>query len=78
MLTNSIMLIISGHDTLRPLDMWFRLFTNSIHDTKYYKRCSEVDIPPIDTIFNLAYDMLNNGNFEVAEAGQGYSPTSLS
>jgi hypothetical protein len=28
----------SKRDTLKPLDIWFRLFTNSVRDNKYYKR----------------------------------------
>ena len=40
MLTNSIISTNHGHDILRPLGIWFQPFTNSIHDTKYHKRCS--------------------------------------
>ena len=39
MLANGIKLAISGHDTLRPLGIYFRPFANSVHDTKYHKRC---------------------------------------
>ena len=34
------MLIISIHDTLRSLGIYFRLFANSVHDTKYHKQRS--------------------------------------
>ena len=31
------MLTISRHENLKPLSMQFRLFTNSVDDSKYYK-----------------------------------------
>ena len=34
------MLTISGSDTLRPLGILFRLFTNSVHDIEYHKWCT--------------------------------------
>ena len=34
---NGIVLAINGHDTLRPLGIWFRPFANGAHDTKYHK-----------------------------------------
>jgi hypothetical protein len=40
MLRNIIVLAISGHDTLRPLGIYFRLFANSVYDTKYHKQRS--------------------------------------
>ena len=40
MLMNGIILIISKHDTLKPLGIQFRPFANSVRDTKYHKRCS--------------------------------------
>ena len=27
---------LCGHDTLRPLGIWIRPITNSVHDTKYH------------------------------------------
>ena len=38
MLTNSIILVISGRGTFRPLGIDFRPFANSVCDTKYHKR----------------------------------------
>ena len=35
-LMSNIMLTISGRDTLRPLDIYFNLYTNRAHDTKYH------------------------------------------
>jgi hypothetical protein len=37
MLTNSILLINSGYETLKPPSIQFRLFANSVQDTKYHK-----------------------------------------
>ena len=37
---SSIMLIIHRHDTLKPLDIQFKLFANKVHETKYHKRCT--------------------------------------
>ena len=36
MLTNGIILVISRCDTLRPLGILFRPFTNNVHGTKYH------------------------------------------
>ena len=33
-LTSGIVLTISAHDTLRPLGIYFKLFANSVVDTK--------------------------------------------
>ena len=40
MLTNNLILTFSGHDTLRPLGTQFRLFTNSVCNTKHHKTLS--------------------------------------
>jgi hypothetical protein len=40
MLTNNIILGISGHDTLKSLGIHFRPFANSICDTKYHNQCN--------------------------------------
>jgi hypothetical protein len=42
MLIISIILAINRHDTLRPLNIYFRLLTNNVHDTKYHKWCSTI------------------------------------
>ena len=41
-MTNDIILAISRCDTLKPLGILFRPFANSVHDTKYHKRWTEV------------------------------------
>ena len=46
MLTNNIILAISKYDTLKPLCIYFKAFSNNAHDVKYCKWCSK---PP----FNL-------------------------
>ena len=38
MLTNNIILAISGRATLRSLGVWFRPFANNVRDPKYYER----------------------------------------
>ena len=38
MLTNRLLVAINEHDTLRPLGIQFRPFTNSAGDTKYHKQ----------------------------------------
>ena len=43
MLTSNIILAISGRDTLRPLDISFRPFTKSVHDTEYHERCTIIN-----------------------------------
>ena len=40
MLTNGMILAISGIDILQPLGIYFRPFANSAHDTKYHNRYS--------------------------------------
>ena len=40
MLINRIILRINGCDILRPLGIQFKPFANSVHDTKYHKRCT--------------------------------------
>ena len=35
-------LTISGHDIFKPLDNYFRPFTNSGHDTNHHKRCTKI------------------------------------
>ena len=40
MLVNIIISRVSGHDILRPLGIYFRLFANSARATKYQKLCS--------------------------------------
>ena len=50
MVTNGIILTISGRDTLKPLGIWFRPFTNNVHYSKYHKRCgfgTEETIPQL-------------------------------
>ena len=46
MLTNNIISAISKRDTLKPLGIYFKAFSNNAHDIKYCKWCSK---PP----FNL-------------------------
>lgn len=54
MLTNSmIILAIGGCDTLRPLCIQIRPFTNKVLDTKYHKWCSQkqyCEVNPDDTV----------------------------
>ena len=42
MLINGVILAINRHDTLRPLGIQFRPFTNSACDTKYHKWCGSI------------------------------------
>ena len=46
-LTNGIVLAISGCDTLRPLGIYFRPFANSVRDTIYHNNivahCNTLD-----------------------------------
>ena len=53
MLTSSIIFVISGRDTLRPLSIYFRPFTTSVCDTKYHKLC-RVEAPITDHLRNIA------------------------
>ena len=39
-MTNSNMLTITWHDTIRPLGIQFRPFVNNVSDTKFHKQCT--------------------------------------
>jgi hypothetical protein len=51
MLTNGIILAISEHDTLRPRDIWFRPFANSVCDIKYHKQCTIIVLIDLSVTF---------------------------
>ena len=56
MLTNNIILAISGCDTLRPLGIWFKPFANSVREPKYHKQCKQFqkNLPDRDVHFRFA------------------------
>ena len=54
LLTNTIILAIDGHETLRPLGIYWRPFANGVRDTKYHKYFSDQrSLPPLIEISHL-------------------------